>query len=55
MKSRELVILICKECEKAYERTLGRIEEMIAELYPPAEGEKAVEAGFGKGDVVFRV
>jgi hypothetical protein len=51
VKSRELVTLVCKECERAYERTLGRIEEIIRDLYPPAEGEKAVEAGFSKGDV----
>ena len=50
-KSRELVTLVGKECERAYERTLGRIEDMIRELYPSVEGEKAVEAGFGKGDL----
>ncbi len=51
MKSRELVSLVCKECEKAYDRTLGRIEDMISELYPPIEGEKSVEPGFSKADV----
>jgi exocyst complex component 1 len=50
-KSRELVVLVWKECERAYERTLERVNEMIRELYPPLEGEKAVEAGFTAAEV----
>ncbi|KAK5167004.1 uncharacterized protein LTR77_007733 [Saxophila tyrrhenica] len=50
-KSKELAILVCKECERAYDRTLDRIEEMIRELYPVTEGEKPVEAGFSRTDV----
>lgn len=50
-KSRELVALVSKECERAYEKTVHRIEEMIRELYPPTEGEKNVEAEFGLTDV----
>ena len=38
--SRALVALVCKECEKAYEATIVRTEEVIKELYPNAEGEK---------------
>ncbi|KAK3711445.1 hypothetical protein LTR37_009624 [Vermiconidia calcicola] len=51
VKARQLVTLVCKECERAYERTYGRIDDMIRDLYPNAEGEKAVECGFSKTDV----
>ena len=50
-KCRELVSLVCKECEKAYERTIVRIEDMIRELYPNMEGEKTVELDFSRADV----
>lgn len=50
-KSRELVALVCKECERAYEKTIGRIEDMIRDLYPNAEGEKSVEMDFSAADV----
>ena len=50
-KSRDLVALVCKECERAYEKTIGRIEDMIKELYPTAEGEKNVEMDFSVADV----
>ncbi len=51
VKSRELVTLVCKECERAYSRTIDRIEEMVRDLYPVTEGEKGVEAGFSRTDV----
>ena len=50
-KSRDLVALVCKECERAYEKTIGRIEDMVAELYPVTEGEKNVEMDFSVADV----
>jgi hypothetical protein len=50
-KSRELVALVCKECERAYEKTISRIEDMIRDLYPNAEGEKNVEMDFSVADV----
>lgn len=50
-KSRELVALVCKECERAYEKTIGRIEDMVRDLYPVAEGEKNVELDFSVTDV----
>ena len=50
-KARELAALVCKECERAYEKTIARIEEMIKELYPNSEGEKNVEMDFSVADV----
>ena len=50
-KCRELVSLVCKECERAYEKTITRIEDIIRELYPNVEGEKPVELDFSKADV----
>ncbi|KAF2719191.1 hypothetical protein K431DRAFT_314290 [Polychaeton citri CBS 116435] len=49
--SRNLVGLVCKECETAYEKTLDRLETLRRENYPSAEGEKSVEIGFEKADV----
>lgn len=53
VKSRELVGLVCKQCERAYERTLERVEGVCRELYPSVEGQKGVEVGFGKNDISF--
>ena len=50
-KCRELVSLVCKECERAYEKTFTRIEDMIGELYPNLEGEKSVEMEFSRADM----
>lgn len=50
-KCRDLVSLVCKECERTYEKSITRIEDMIRELYPNVEGEKAVEIAFSKVDV----
>lgn len=49
--SRTLVVLVCRECEAAYDGTLGRVDAMIREFYPNAEGEKAVECEFSRADV----
>ena len=48
---RALVALVGKECEKAYEKTIDRVEDIIRELYPSVEGEKPVELEFSKADV----
>lgn len=40
-----------KECERAYEKTLQRTEEVIREFYPSTEGEKVVELEFSRADV----
>ena len=48
---RALVALVCRECERAYDRTLTRVESMIHDLYPDTEGEKPVECAFSKSDV----
>lgn len=48
---RALVALVCKECEKAYESTVTRVEDMIREFYPNVEGEKAVELEFSRADI----
>lgn len=49
--SRALIGSVYRECERAYEKTLGRVEAVIAEFYPPSEGEKTVEVDFSRGDV----
>lgn len=49
--SRQLVGLVCKECERGYERTIDRVEAMIRDVYPPTEGEKPVEIEFSRADV----
>lgn len=48
---RALVALVGKECEKAYETTITRVEDIIRELYPNVEGEKSVELEFSRADV----
>ncbi len=48
---RALVALVGKECEKAYDATITRAEDVIRELYPNVEGEKAVELEFSRADV----
>lgn len=50
-KSRELVALVSKQCERAYDGTLARIDDMLRELYPNADGEKNVEVDFAAADV----
>ncbi|TKA60738.1 hypothetical protein B0A55_10609, partial [Friedmanniomyces simplex] len=49
--SRGLVALVGKECERAYERTVERMERLVREVWPPGEGEKGVEVEFGREDV----
>ncbi|KAK0944801.1 hypothetical protein LTR29_003614 [Friedmanniomyces endolithicus] len=49
--SRNLVALVGKECERAYERTIERMERLVREVWPPGEGEKGVEVEFGREDV----
>lgn len=49
--SRALIGSVYKECERAYERVLGRVEAVVREFYPAGEGEKSVEVGFERGDV----
>lgn len=49
--SRNLVRLVCKECERAYEKILERAERIVTEVYPTTEGEKEVEIEFSRGDV----
>ncbi|CAK3887105.1 Exocyst complex component SEC3 [Lecanosticta acicola] len=49
--SRTLVGYVCKECERAYERTLERTERLAREVYPPTEGEKNVEIDFSRADI----
>ncbi|KAK1010339.1 hypothetical protein LTR54_005292 [Friedmanniomyces endolithicus] len=49
--SRNLVALVGRECERAYERTMERMERLVREVWPPAEGEKGVEVEFGREDV----
>lgn len=49
--SRELVAFVCRECERRYEAIIDRTQRVIEEVYPPSEGEKAVELEFSKGDV----
>ena len=48
---RALVALVGKECEKAYETTIARIEDNTHELYPNVEGEKPVELEFSRAEV----
>ncbi|SMR51070.1 unnamed protein product [Zymoseptoria tritici ST99CH_1E4] len=48
---RGLTGLIFKECERVYEKTLERLEELVREVYPPTEGEKSVEIEFSRADV----
>lgn len=43
--------MVYKECERAYERTMTRLEGVISEFYPLAEGEKTVEMEFSRADV----
>lgn len=49
--SRALIGSVFRECERAYEKTLQRIESVIAEFYPPGEGEKTVEVEWGRAEV----
>lgn len=49
--SRVLVALVGKECERAYERTIDRMERLVKEVWPSVEGEKAVEVEFAREDV----
>lgn len=49
--SRNLVALVGKECERAYERVVERFEKVIREVYPASEGEKSVEVDFTREDV----
>jgi hypothetical protein len=49
--ARGLVTLACKECERQYEKTLERLENLVKEVYPPMEGEKPVEIDFSKADI----
>lgn len=49
---RALVAMVSKECEKAYEGVIQRVEDVLVEFYPNVEGEKNVELEFGRGDVM---
>ncbi|KAK3648394.1 hypothetical protein LTR56_007511 [Elasticomyces elasticus] len=49
--SRGLVALVGKECERAYEQMIDRMEKLIKDIWPPTEGEKPVEVDFTKEDV----
>lgn len=49
--SRNLVGFVCKECERAYERTINRMERIVSQVYPVTEGEKSVEVDFSREDV----
>ncbi|EMC99941.1 hypothetical protein BAUCODRAFT_356102 [Baudoinia panamericana UAMH 10762] len=49
--SRNLVALVCGECEKVYERTIERMENAVRSIWPPTEGEKGVEVEMSREDV----
>ncbi|KAK3105522.1 hypothetical protein LTR53_018270 [Teratosphaeriaceae sp. CCFEE 6253] len=49
--SRQLVGLVGKECERAYERTIERMERLVTLVWPVVEGEKGVEVEFTREDV----
>ncbi|KAM3415392.1 hypothetical protein BST61_g8918 [Cercospora zeina] len=49
--SRGLVTFVCKECEGKYERVLERLEGLVEDVYPRAEGEKDVVVDFTKADI----
>lgn len=47
--SRQLVGLVCKECERRYEQVLDRLQTVCRELYK--EEEKRVEIEWTKEDI----
>ena len=49
--ARSLITLVNKECERSYERVLERIERLVRDAYPPADGEKNVEIDFTRADI----
>lgn len=49
--SRQLVGLVCRECERKYERLLERLQDVCKALYAGEEG-KQVEIPFAKEDIV---
>ncbi|KAI6850125.1 hypothetical protein KC332_g183 [Hortaea werneckii] len=49
--SHKLIALVSKNCQVAYERAIDRMERIIGQVYPAAEGEKSVEIDFSKTDV----
>lgn len=49
--SRNLVGLVSKECEQAYEGVLDRVEKLKQQVYPDTEGEKEVIIDFTKADI----
>lgn len=49
--SHKLIAVVSKNCQAAYEKAIDRMERIISQVYPAAEGEKSVEIDFSKTDV----
>ena len=49
--SHKLIALVSKTCQAAYERAIDRMDRVVSQVYPTAEGEKSVEIDFSKTDV----